>query len=133
MTWEGKLTTSPELIDTAVRAAWEPVYAGNLQDALTSAQNFAHTYETFMFRKRRVKLLPIMPAQVRSVVDSAPESAPGLDGWTAGDLRGAPPILRELLAEFFQAVEKGHPWPEVLVQTRSVMLPKTDNVSFEPI
>ena len=53
-----------------------------------------------------------------------PRKAPGLDGWSVAELRLLPDELLDLVAELFEAVEGGAPWPDELCAPEGLLLPK---------
>ncbi len=52
--------------------------------------------------------------------------AVGLDGWTVEEMRLWPPLLFQWLADLFNAVEQGKPWPRALAAVEGLLLPKGD-------
>ncbi|CAK0847227.1 unnamed protein product, partial [Prorocentrum cordatum] len=49
---------------------------------------------------------------------------PGLDGWTAKELRLLPPELHGWIAELFEEIEACGSWPSELVEPEGLLLPK---------
>ncbi len=67
-------------------------------------------------------------ASVKHVLGAMrPGKAVGLDGWSLEELRLLPDFFLRWLADLFNAVEDGRPWPRHLLSPEGVLLPNGDS------
>ena len=76
-------------------------------------------------RRVPLSLLPLTGADLRTTLGGWPAAkAGGADGWTPKEFKDIPLCLLEWLAELYNLIEDGAPWPLALTEGVVALVPK---------
>lgn len=127
--------TQPEGIDKEVTRRWMgEVYSGNGKTHDQIIEDFTGAYDEHMVKATNsFDVPPITAQELYDAIHDARCSASGLDGWSNEDLQTLSMGARGILAELFNAIEDGLPWPRILSQAKSVFLSKDPDKLADPM
>ena len=121
----------PAAMETVVREAWcEAVY--HKPSTAEQVQAFLREYESEIDEALPPWIpLPCIHGTLAKILHSniKPNSSAGLDGWSWKELRTLPPVLIDMLEQFFVIVEQQQKWPISLLRCKVVMLAKNSSGS----
>ena len=121
--------TDPIQVDAEVRRKWKnEVYDGVSQRQDAIIDNFLKTYKgKLVTAPAEYEIGDITGQQLHALIQDAGDSAGGLDGWTTEDMRLSTELGAQVLADFFNAVERGMKWPKIMLQSLAAFLAKDNN------
>jgi ribonuclease HI len=129
-----KLVATAKLRDEALHQNWDPITEGNHKSLREGADGFRNKYKRCLFEREEFKLKPLTVEDYKATCLANSVSAPGLDGWSAGDLALLSDRAFGLLVNMLNAIEQGKAqWPEHMLETRAVFLSKDPNKTHDPL
>ena len=131
---KGSLTTDPKEIDQILVRTWAQIFRGNGDEIEKIADDFMKKYEPHIeHSKQQWEIGDLQFEDFKQICHAGSDSAAGLDGWAARDLTLLSDNAIQLLVDFLNAIEKGAPWPEHMLQTRAVFLSKDPDNTANPL
>ena len=121
----GPYTADPREIDKIIRAAWDPIYNGNVAHFEALVDHFFHKYSAHIYRAAPNQIPPFNWIDLKHVCLHGPATAAGLDGWHKLDLSWASDLAFQWLGRLFQNIEDTQQWPSEMAAARGVSSART--------
>jgi len=126
-------TTIPAEVDQIFIDAWSTRFAGNVKNLPKLIMNYFTTYSQYILHQPEYTLGSITAEQIRIQCTNSSPSAPGLDNWVGTDFKLLSDIGFQWLADIFNAVENGAPWPKGVLRAKSSYLEKDPSKPDDPL
>ena len=130
---KGSYTSCPKEIDNILRAARGNITNGNVRHLQDGAAEFICKYRKFCHNAPEWQIGDLDRDKFIKVCRTDKDSAAGLDGWAARDIALLSDHAIQLMTDLLNAIERGAPWPQHMLQTRAVFLSKDANSTDNPL
>ena len=133
---KGTIATSPKEIDSIIRSEYGAIYRGTRKegdDPEAFAKAYVEKYADHIFSHPEMKIQAITGEDVEQAVQALKATAGGMDQWDPADLKMLSGVACGRLAELFNAIEAGAPWPRQLTTARAAFLAKEEDSDLDPM
>ena len=129
---EGSIAHQAHELDEVLRFVGKAIFDGNHKDLKKDANNFMRNYGDKAHKGAPFQVRDIDWKELADTCRTGQDSAPGLDGWHASDLKFLSDQCFVYLAIMYNNIENGAPWPNDMHITRGVFLSKDPNKTEDP-
>ena len=109
------------------------MFKGNHKDLNKDACDFMHTYGQKCYHEHQYEIDDIKALDLMTTFLICQDSGAGLDGWHASDLKYLSLYACSIIADFYNAIERGALWPARMMHTRAVFLSKDEGKTDDPM
>ena len=132
------MITEPKEVDAIVKRGWAKIYAGNVIDIESMVANFFNKYATRLYGAAEYKVTEVTEEMVYQTFKHLKVSAPGMDAWQPSELSLFSRQMCKRVADLFNLIEEGAPWPSSTMHARIMYLEKAgallgEVMSFRPL
>jgi len=129
---EGSIAHQPHELDEVLRFVGKTIFDGNHKDLKKDAKHFMKNYGDKAHESVPFQVGDIHWKELAETCRNGQDSAPGLDGWHASDLKFLSDQCFIYLAIMYNNIEGGASWPKDMLITRGVFLSKDPNKTEDP-
>ena len=132
----GTIATSRKEIDAIIRKEYGAIYRGTAkkgEDSKAFADAYVERYRPHIFHQPEMAIEAITGEDVYQAVQALKATAGGMDQWDPADLKMLSKLACSRLADFFNAIEAGAPWPKQLTTARAAFLAKEEDSDLDPM
>ena len=132
----GTIATSPKEIDAIIRNEYGAIYRGTAKKGegpKAFADAYVERYRPHIFHQPEMTIEAITGEDVYQAVQALKATAGGMDQWDPADLKMLSKGACSRLADFYNAIEAGAPWPKQLTTARAAFLAKEEDSDLDPM